>query len=57
MLHLVQHLLCLRQLLLRGVLHAAQHIDLLRQEVAFPLQGIPFLAYELEFLGCYTLLR
>jgi hypothetical protein len=56
-LHLVQHLLRLRQLLLRGLLHAAQHIDLLHQEVAFSLQGIAFLAYKLEFLACCPLLR
>jgi len=43
-LHLVQHLLRLRQLLLRGLMHAAQHVYLLHQEIALPLQGIAFLA-------------
>jgi hypothetical protein len=39
----MQHLLRLRQLL-RGLMHAAQHIYLLHQKVSLSLQGIPFLA-------------
>jgi hypothetical protein len=53
----MQHLLRLRQLLLRQLLHAAQHLYLLHEQVALPLQGITFLAYQLEFQGCCTLLR
>jgi hypothetical protein len=55
-LHLVQHLLRLRQLLLRDVLHAAQHVYLLRQEVSLPLQSLSFLPYKLEFMARSTLL-
>jgi len=44
-LHLVQHLLRLRQLLLRRLLHAAQHVYLLHEQVALTLYGISFLAY------------
>jgi len=36
-LHLVQHLLRLRQLLLRRLLHAAQHVYLLHEQVALAL--------------------
>jgi hypothetical protein len=43
-LHLVQHLLRLRQLLLRGLVHRVQHGDLLHEQVPLPLQSIPFLA-------------
>jgi hypothetical protein len=43
-LHLVQHLLRLRQLLLRGLMHAAQQVYLLHEQVPLPLQGLPFLA-------------
>jgi hypothetical protein len=40
----MQHLLRMRQLLLRGLMHAAQHVYLLHQEASFTLQSIPFLA-------------
>jgi hypothetical protein len=43
-LHLVQHLLRLRQLLLRRPVHRMQHADLLHEQVAFTLQGVSFLA-------------
>jgi hypothetical protein len=49
-LHLIQHLLRLRQLLLRGLMQRQQHVYLLRQPVALLLQQVSFLAYELEFL-------
>ena len=55
-LHVVQHLLRLRQLLLRGLVHRVQHGDLLHEQVPLPLQSIPFLAEQLEFLGSNILL-
>jgi hypothetical protein len=39
----MQHLLRLRQLLLRGLMHAAQHANLLHEEIALTLQGISFM--------------
>jgi hypothetical protein len=38
----VQHLLRLRQLLLRCLIHAARQVKLLHEEVSLTLQGIVF---------------
>jgi hypothetical protein len=43
-LHLVQHLLRLRQLLLRRLVYRVQHVHLLHEQVPLPLQCVSFLA-------------